>query len=127
MDLTFETETLSNENRTWLGSAHATENADSTKITVAGGDVSTYGSVLPSGTLISSTGTLDPTGTGAGTGDKKEASGFLLTGIDISRGAGDYSGAVIWHGEIDTAKRVSIGFDALTADQKADLTLFRFV
>lgn len=127
MDLTVKKTTLTGDDQRWLGSAHATNSADSLKIVVASGDVTTYGQTLPSGTLISRDGTIDPTGTGAASGNKKSADVFLLTPIDISRGAGNYAGPVIWHGQVDDTGRQACGFATLTADQRANLTKFSII
>ena len=85
------------------------------KITVAGGDVTTYGTVLPSGVPLNVDGTINPNGTG------KAVHGFLVSAIDISRGAGTYAGALLRHGQISDAARVAKGLVALTNDQKTSL------
>ena len=121
MDLSPTTKTLTGDDQRWLGSAHGTNSADSVKITITNTEVSSYGNTLPSGVPLNDDGTVDPTGSTAATGNKKEVEGFLLTPIDISRGAGTYAGALLRHGQVNDAARVTKGLDALTAAQKTSL------
>lgn len=107
--------TLAGDDQRWLGSAHGTNSADSVKVTVSGGNVTTYGTVLPSGVLLCADGTIDPDGT------TKAANGFLLTPLDISTGAGTYSGALLRHGQVNDAARVTKGLTVLSANQKTSL------
>lgn len=123
MDLTIRTQTFGGDDLSWLDSDHGTDATDSVSITVSGTEVTKYGDTLPSGTLIGETGKVDPDG--AGGTDTVKVRGFLARSIDISRGAGTYTGAVQWHGQVnDTRRKALPGFVALTADQKADLTHF---
>jgi acyl-CoA thioesterase len=115
MDLTFNKTTFAGDDQRWLGSAHGTNSADTVKITISSGNVTTYGQTLPSGALLAVDGTVDPDGT------THTADGFLLTPIDISRGAGTYSGAILRHGQVNDAMRVSKGLTALTSGQKTSL------
>lgn len=121
MDLNVTTETFASDDQRWLASAHGTDTADSVKITIGSTEVSAYGDTLPSGVPLNDDGTVDPTGSTASSGNKKEVEGFLLAPIDISRGAGTYAGAMIRHGQINDAARVAKGLDALTAEQKTSL------
>lgn len=122
MDLTPSTKTYAADDLRWLGSAHGTDAADSIPVTVTSAEVTAYGTTLPSGVPMNDDGTVDATGSTAATGNKKEVDGFLLSAIDISRGAGTYSGALLRHGQINDAARVTKGLTALTAAQKTSLT-----
>lgn len=124
MDLTVRNTTYGADDQTWLASAHGTDSADSVKITITGTEVTTYGTVLPSGVPLNDDGTVDATGSTAASGNKKEVEGFLLAPIDISRGAGTYSGAMIRHGQINDAARVAKGLVALTAAQKTSIAAY---
>lgn len=115
MDLNTRTTTITGGDKRWLASAHGTDSADSVVITITGGDVTKYGKTLPSGVLLNRDGTVDPDG------DSDDVHGLLLDRIDITRGAGTYSGALLWHGQVDEAKRVAKGLDALTGDQKTSI------
>lgn len=121
MDLNVTTKTLTGDDQRWLASAHGTNSADSVKVTITSTEVTAYGSTLPSGVPLNDDGTVDPTGSTASSGNKKEVEGFLLTPIDISRGAGTYSGAMIRHGQVNDAARVTKGMTALTAEQKTSI------
>lgn len=115
MDLTVTKTTFTGDDQRWLASAHGTNSADTVKITVSSGNVTTYGQTLPSGALLCADGTIDPDGS------TKTADGFLLAPIDISRGAGTYAGALLRHGQVNDAARVSKGLTALTSGQKTSL------
>ena len=115
MDLTFSKTTFLGDDQRWLGSAHGTDSADTVKVTVSSGNVTTYGQTLPSGTLLNVDGTIDPDGSA------KSCDGFTLTPIDISRGAGTYAAAILRHGQVNDAMRVAKGFTALTSGQKTSL------
>lgn len=121
MDLTPSTKTYAADDLRWLASEHGMNTADSVKITITGTEVTTYGTTLPSGVPMNDDGTVDATGSTAASGNKKEVDGFPLSAIDISRGAGTYSGALIRHGQINDAARVTKGLTALTAAQKTSL------
>ena len=116
MDLNTRTTTIGVEDQRWLGSAHGTDSADSVKITITSTEVTNYGKTLPSGVPLDRDGTVDPDGDGNG-----EVHGFLLHSIDISRGAGTYSGALLWHGQVSAAGRAAKDLTALTSDQKTSL------
>ena len=98
MDLTITTTTLGDDAKKWLKSAHGTEAAESVKIVVTSGDVTAHGTVLPSGICINRAGKVDADG------DSDKVEGLLLEPIDISRGAGTYSGAMLVHGIVDSTQ-----------------------
>lgn len=115
MDPTIKTKNLTSDKQSWLGSEHGTESADSVKITITSTEVTNWGTTLPSGIPLNRDGTVDPNGTA------KAVHGFLLEPIDITRGAGTYSGALLWHGQVIDAQRTAKGLTALTADQKTSI------
>jgi hypothetical protein len=119
MDLVQKTESFGTDDQSWLGSAHGTSSGDPITLTATSAHVTA--GLIPSGTLLSEDGTIDPDGTG-GT-DTKSADGFLLTDIPVTK-TGSVQGVILRHGFVIDARRVAKGLTALTAAQKADLTHF---
>lgn len=120
-----------NEDQSWLGSAHGTQECD--PITLNGDAfLATFpDGVIPSGTVVAkntTTGLYEPYAD-AGANGTDTAAGHLFTTVDLggTTGAtvGNTGAALFWHGEVVVAK-LKTGH-GLTAAARADLSLIRYV
>lgn len=127
MDLRVSTETFSNENQSWLGSAHGTDNAD--PVTLDGDKflAAFPTGVVPSGVLlgiITASGKAAPYTDAATHGAGSDtAVGYLFQTVNLNGTtagtAGDVQGALLRHGHVIEAK-LPAGHGT-TAAGKADL------
>ncbi|MGI8425445.1 MAG: head decoration protein [Actinomycetota bacterium] len=122
-----------NENQSWLGKAHGTEECDSITLDADKFLAAFPTGIVPSGVLlgkITASGLYAPYTDaethGAGTG---VARGHLFTTVDLkgttAAAARDTVAALFWHGQVIEAKLpTGHGLDAAA---KADLTQIRYV
>lgn len=131
VDVSLKTETFSNENQEWLGSAHGTDSIDSITLDADLFLAAFTDGVVKSGVAlgkITASGKYGPYDNAAVDG-RQTAVGLLFTTVDL-RGttaatAKDVWGALLWHGKVIEAKLpVGHGVDAAA---KAELTFIRFV
>lgn len=104
MDLTIRREYVAGSDLTWLGSAHAVENAQTVPIDVSTLTKQTHypNGFLPSGFAlgeIGDTGVYGPYNNGASDG-RETFKVFLIQPISIGEDAEVVTGAGIWHGRV---------------------------
>lgn len=126
MNLAQQTETFANEDQSWLGSAHGTNECETVTIDralIVGGDITA--GFVPAGRVIAkvtATGLYGPYDNAAGDG-RETARGHLFTAISTGT-AGNPAGALFWHGQVIEAKLpAGHGLDAAA---KAELTHIQY-
>lgn len=132
MDLTQRTESFVSDDQSWLGSSHATDTAETVTLDITAWTTllgSTFtGGYIPSGVslgIITASGKYGPYLEAAGDG-RTVMRGLLFHAVRAkSTDTTDKIGALIWHGQVITAKLpTGHGVDA---NGKADLPLLQFV
>ncbi|MBO0863459.1 MAG: hypothetical protein J2P16_00095 [Mycobacterium sp.] len=104
MKLSLLTEQFGADDQRWIGSADGTDSANTGTLVATSAEV---GTVIPSGTVIGTDGSIN--------GD--DVGGFLLIPIRIDRGEGDYKVPVMVDGQVIDSRRVAKGLPALSAAQ----------
>jgi hypothetical protein len=132
MDLSQTTQTFVSDDQSWLGSAHATDTAETVTLDIALFTTllgSTFtGGFIPSGVVIgkvTATGKYGPYSNAALDG-RETARGFLFHAVKAKTGdTNDKVGASLWHGQVIEAKLpTGHGLDAAA---KVELKLIDFV
>ena len=114
----FRTElTFLGEDRTWLGSTHALENAQSVILDISTFTEATYwpNGYLPSGLPLAKVSGLMVPYVSGGSGGTNILSGFLATAQEIKNATEDINVPMVDHGRVITAKVnaiTSVGFVA---------------